>query len=32
MIEYIIRSIIPVAIGWIACEIYHIWERKNKND
>ena len=25
MIMYIIKSIIPVAVGWIACEIYYKW-------
>ena len=25
MIMYIIKSIIPVAVGWICCEIYHKW-------
>ena len=25
MIMYIIRAIIPSAMGWIGCEIYHRW-------
>jgi hypothetical protein len=29
MIIYIIKSIIPVLIGWVGCEIYHRWEDKN---
>lgn len=28
MIIYIIKSIIPVLIGWIGCELYHRWEDK----
>lgn len=27
---YIIKTIIPVLIGWIGCEIYHRWENKNE--
>lgn len=27
---YIIKTIIPVLIGWIGCEIYHRWEDKNE--
>lgn len=26
---YIIKSIIPVLLGWIGCEICHRWEDKN---
>lgn len=25
MIMHIIRAIIPCAMGWIGCEIYHRW-------
>ena len=27
---YITKTIIPVLIGWIGCEIYHRWENKNE--
>ena len=30
MIYYIIKSIIPVLMGWIGCEICHRWEDKNE--
>lgn len=30
MIYYIIKNIIPVLLGWIACEICHRLEDKNE--
>jgi len=30
ILSLLIRGIIPCAIGWIGCEIYHRWEDKNE--
>lgn len=32
MIYYIIKSIIPCALGWIGCEIYHRMTKEEELD